>query len=171
MASNQKNTEQKQSANEPSRGREVKRNEPRSMSSRVHWPLGRLRSEFDRLFDDFFGGLPAMSSSRDEPSQRWGVDIDDEPDKIIVRAEAPGFEPQDFDLKVNDNQLELCACQSEESSQDGGHHWHKQELYRSIPLPSGIDPEHVDAQYRNGILTVTVPKTEHGKARKIEVKT
>ena len=130
----------------------------------------RLRSEFDRLFDDFFGGWPTLGGWSEEPSQRWGIDVEDEADKVIVRAEAPGFEPQDFNLQVHDNQLELCACQSEETSQDGGHQWHKQELYRSIPLPSGIDTEHVDAQYRNGILTVTVPKTEQSKGHKIEVK-
>jgi HSP20 family protein len=151
-------------------GHELKRSEPRSSMARSHWPLARLRSEFDRLFEDFLGGWPAMSVWSQEPSQRWGLDIDDEADKIVVRAEAPGFEPQDFNLQVHDNQLELCACESEESSQDGGRQWHKRELYRSIPLPSGIDADHVDAQYRNGILTVTVPKTEKGKGHKIEVK-
>jgi HSP20 family protein len=134
------------------------------------FPLGRLRTEFDRLFDDFFrgwGGLPAWSPQRESG---WGLDVDEQDDKIVVRAEAPGFEPDDFDLKVQNNQLMLCACQSEESKEDGGRQWHQQELYRAVTLPSGIDEEHVDAQYRNGVLTVTLPKTEQGKSRHIEVK-
>jgi HSP20 family protein len=167
MATNQKTTAQKPS--QPS-GRKLARTEPPLPSVRDTWPLTRLRSEFDRLFDDFVRGWPTLAAWPDEPTQRWGVAIEDEADKVIVRAEAPGFEPQDFDLHVNDNQLELCACQSEESSQNGGRQWHKQELYRSIPLPTGIDPEHVDAQYHNGILTVTVPKTEQAKGYKVEVK-
>jgi HSP20 family protein len=144
---------------------------PRSLAPRRNFfPLGRLRSEFDRLFDDFFSGWPAASNLMEQAESRWEVDIEDQADKLIVHAEAPGFEPEDFDLKVRDNQLELCACQSEESSEEGTRHWRKQEFYRSLPLPTGIDAEHVDAQYRNGILTVTLPKTEQAKARKIEVK-
>jgi HSP20 family protein len=133
-------------------------------------PLTRLRTEFDRLFDDFFrgwGGLPAWPAER---SGGWGLDIDDQDDKIVVRAEAPGFEPDDFDLQVRDDQLMLCACQSEEKQENGGRRWHQQELYRSVPLPHGIDAEHIDAQYRNGILTVTLPKTEKSKSRRIDVK-
>ncbi|HEX5470431.1 MAG TPA: Hsp20/alpha crystallin family protein [Lacipirellulaceae bacterium] len=134
-------------------------------------PLTRLRSEFDRLFDDFFqgwGGLPAFSFGRESG---WGLDVDDKDDKLVVRAEAPGFEPNDFDLQVKDNQLVLCACQNEEKTDESGRQWHQQELYRSIPLPNGVDTEHIDAQYRNGVLTVTMAKTEEGKSRKIEVKT
>ena len=167
MATNQKNTAQKPS--QPS-SRELVHTATPLPSVRGTWPLTRLRSEFDRLIDDFFRGWPSLAAWPNEPAQRWGMAIEDEADKVIVRAEAPGFEPQDVDLHVNDNQLELCACQSEESSQNGGRQWHKQELYRSIPLPTGIDPEHVDAQYHNGILTVTVPKTEQAKGHKVEVK-
>jgi HSP20 family protein len=114
------------------------------------------------------GGLPAMHQ---EMGSGWGLDVEDQTDRIIVRAEAPGFEPDDFDLQVTDNQLVLCACQSEEKKEQGGRQWHQQELYRSIPLSSDVDTEHVDAQYRNGVLTVTLPKTEQAKSRTIKVKT
>jgi HSP20 family protein len=132
--------------------------------------LGRLRSEFDQLFDNFFHGFPVMSQWMESDDLRWEIDVEDLNDKLVVHAEAPGFEPQDFDLKVRDNQLELCACQKEESTSEGSRHWRKQEFYRSIPLPTGIDADHVDAQYRNGILTVTLPKTEQAQAKKIEIK-
>lgn len=132
------------------------------------FPLGRLRSEFDRLYDEFFRGSLAWPHERESA---WGLDVEDKDDKIIVRAEAPGFEPNDFDLQVRDDQLVLCACQSEEKTEEGGRQWHQQELYRSIPLPSHVDAEHVDAQYRNGVLTVTMPKTEPARSRRIEVKT
>jgi HSP20 family protein len=142
-----------------------------SASSRsAAWPLARFRSEFDRLFDDFFrgwGGLPVLASEADTG---WGLDIDDQEDKIVVQAEAPGFEPDDFDLQVRDNQLVLCACQSEENQEEGGRQWRRRELYRSVPLMADVDTEHIDAKYRNGILTVTLPKTEQSMSRKIEVK-
>jgi HSP20 family protein len=140
------------------------------MSRSSAWPLTRLRTEFDRLFDDFFRGW-GVPGIPEESQMGWGFDVEDQPDKVIVRAEAPGFEPNEFDLQVQDNQLVLCACASDEKKEEGGRQWRRQELYRSIPLPSGIDAERVDAQYKNGILTVTMPKTEQSKSRKIEVKT
>ena len=137
----------------------------------VAHPLSRFRTEFDRLFDDFFRGWGGLATSgREAPMSAWSMDVEDQDDKIIVRAEAPGFEPGDFDLQIRDNQLLLCACESEESQKDGGRQWRQREFYRSIPLSSEIDEEKVDAQYRNGILTVTLPKTERTKSRKIEVK-
>jgi HSP20 family protein len=160
----------KPSQTEKNEGRAMMRTEPRPPLTRGRWPLSRLRSEFDRLFDDFFRGGPMLGAWPEEPESRWGLDVRDEDDKVVIRAEAPGFEPQDFNLQVHDNQLELCACQSAESEQAGERHWHQQELYRSIPLPSGVDEEHVDAQYHNGVLTITVPKTEQSKRRRIEVK-
>jgi HSP20 family protein len=133
------------------------------------WPLTRLRTEFDRLFDDFFRGW-GLSAWPEGRSMSWGLDVEDQPEKIVVRAEAPGFEPDEFDLQVHDNQLVLCACTSDERKEDGARQWHEQELYRAIPLPSDVDAEHVDAQYKNGILTITLPKTERSRGRKIEVK-
>jgi HSP20 family protein len=171
MAKSKTNKEHPGAADEHRRGRSVTPySSAGSLGRSSGWPLGRLRSEFDRVFEDFFrgwGGLPAWSQQQ-EPG--WGLDVEDQEDKIVVRAEAPGFEPDDFDLQVRDDQLVLCACQSEEKEQEGGRQWHQQKLYRSIPLSSNIDAEHVDAQYRNGILTVTLPKTEEGKSRRIEVK-
>ena len=49
--------------------------------------------------------------------------------------------------------------------------WRRQEFYRSVPVPAGIDADKVEATYRNGILSVKLPKTEQGKGRRIAVKT
>jgi len=134
------------------------------------WPIGRLRAEFDRLFDDFIGGLGGLPAFTGMGESGWDLNIDDQDDKIVVHAEAPGFEPDDFDIQVSGNQLVMCACENEESQQDGGRHWQHKELYRALPLPSEVDAEHVEANYRNGILTITLPKTEESKSRRIEVK-
>jgi HSP20 family protein len=165
--------------NEKDKPRSSESRRPRAMTShggqagiapRGDWPLARLRSEFDRLFDNFFGGLGGLPDWPALQQSRWGLDIDEQDDKIVVRAEAPGFEPDDFDIQVRDNQLTLCACQSSESSEVSGHRWEKQELYRSVPLPTDVDTENVDAEYHNGVLTLTLPKTEQSKARRISVK-
>jgi HSP20 family protein len=128
-----------------------------------------MRSEFDRLFDEFFRGW-GFSGLQEDRQGNWGLDVEDQADKIVIRAEAPGFEPDEFDLQVHDDHLVLCACTSEERKEEGTRQWQQQELFRSIPLPAGVDAEKVDAQYRNGVLTVTLPKTERSKGRKIEIK-
>jgi HSP20 family protein len=171
MAKHKNETEQGQNGGEQQRGRSIA---PTRQSGAMRrggtWPLTRLRSEFDRVFEDFFRGWGGLADWQQQRESGWDLAVVDEADKVIVRAEAPGFEPGDFDLQVRDDQLVLCACQSEEKEEEGARQWHQQELYRSIPLPSGIDAEHVDAQYRNGILTVTLPKTENSKSRRIDVK-
>lgn len=131
-------------------------------------PLGSLRAEFDRLFDNFFQTWPSRFLG--EPQSRWSMDVQDRDDAIVVRAEAPGFEPNDFDIQVRDNQLMLCACKEAESKEEEAYEWEQRELYRSVPLPAGINADKVDAQYHNGVLTVTLPKTEKSKGRRIEVK-
>jgi HSP20 family molecular chaperone IbpA len=105
-------------------------------------------------------------------ARQWtpGIDVQERDDAIIVRADAPGFEPNDFDVEIRGDNLVLCACQSEESSQEEGVHWEKRELYESVPLPTAVDAEHIDAHYRNGVLTISLPKTEQAKGRKIEIK-
>lgn len=131
-------------------------------------PLNRLRSEFDRLFDDVFHGWPGFWSAEQQPA--WELDIRERDDAIVVRADAPGFEPGDFDVEIRGDNLVLCACQSEESKNESGEQWQKREFYRSVPLPAEVDAEKIDANYRNGVLTLTLPKTKQAKGRKIEVK-
>lgn len=139
---------------------------PRSMAARVG-PLTRLRSEFDRLFDDFFQGWPTAVTASDVGQD---VDVQERDDAVVVRADAPGFDPGDFDVEIRGDHLVLCACQSEESSEEDGFRWQKREIYRSVPLPAEIDADNIDAKYRNGVLTIKLPKTEHAKGKKIAIK-
>ena len=125
----------------------------------------------DQLFDRFFHDWPALSGEAGR-DWHWGFDVDETEDAVVVRAEAPGFEPDDFDLQVRGNQLTLRAQKKDEAEdQKGGYRrWSRQELYRSVSLPAGVDVDKVEAKYRNGVLTVTLPRTEQGKAKRIEVK-
>jgi HSP20 family protein len=144
----------------------------RSMLGAPIGPLGRLRSEFDRLFDEFFQGFPAWPTLAGGERQRgWGLDMQDRDDAVVVRADAPGFEPGDFDVEIRGDNLVLSASQSEEKSKDeSGYEWQRREFYHSIPLPSEIDADKIDAKYHNGVLTITLPKSEPAKARKIQIK-
>jgi len=133
-------------------------------------PMFRFRDEFNRLFDQF---APGWSSSRDAARRdNWGLDVQEDDKTMTIRAEAPGFEPDEFDVEVRDNQLIMCACHKAENEEkeSGTHQWQRREFYHSMMLPSGVDAEKVDAEYHHGILSVKLPKTGETSGRHIQVK-
>lgn len=133
--------------------------------------LSRMRDEFDRLYERMAREFSSVAKV-DGEGWRWGLDVADEDESIVVRAEAPGFDADDLDLRVEDNRLVLRASKKIETKDDKGNlqEYREQECYESVALPAGIDKEKVDAKYHNGILTVTLPKTDKGKAKRISVK-
>jgi HSP20 family protein len=133
--------------------------------------LSRLRDEFDRFFDRLARDFPAMTELEDA-GWRWGLDVADEADKVVVQAEAPGFDIGDFDLRVDDGRLVLSASKEVKTKDEKGNiqEYRQQECYESVALPEGIDQDKVEAKYHKGVLTVTLPKTEAGRAKKVAVK-
>ena len=134
-------------------------------------PWSGMRNDFDRFLEPLFRGWPESGwmSSRDA---RWDVDVEERDEELVVRAEVPGFEPDDFDVQILGDRLTICACHQTESDEDasGSRSWHRHEFRRSIGLPPGIEGDKIDAKYKNGVLTVTLPKGEDGRGRRIRVK-
>jgi HSP20 family protein len=132
-----------------------------------HFPflLGRLRDEFDEVFDRL-GRAWAGWRLANGNGWRWGLDVEDKGDAIAVRAEAPGFAPADIDVQVTDDTLVIRATKKETKGEEVS----EREYFESIDLPAGINKERVEAQYQNGVLTVTLPKTEKAKGRKVPIK-
>lgn len=131
--------------------------------------LSRMRDEFDRLFERISQQWSSLWAGE---GWRWGLDVRDEDDAVVVQAEAPGFEAGDFDLQVSDNRLVLRAAKKVETKGKEGkvQAYREQECYQSVTLPPGIDKDRVEAKYHNGILTVKLPKTAEGKGKRIAVK-
>jgi HSP20 family protein len=142
---------------------------------RADYPLRWLRDEMDQLFDRFFGRWPAAWEPMGPPERFWDVDVEEADNEIVARAEAPGFEPKDFDIHVSGNTLTIQAEHKEEGEekQEGYRRWHQRygRFQRSIPLSTAVDADKVEARYRNGILEVRLPRTEPSPRRRIEVKT
>jgi HSP20 family protein len=135
------------------------------------YSLGRMRDEFDQWFAHITREFSALAETNGE-GWRWGLEVEDEDDRIVVRAEAPGFEPGEFDVRVEGGRLILRAARKIETKDDKGEikETREQECYEAIVLPEGIDKDRVEAKYINGVLTVTVPRTAAGKAKRIAVK-
>ena len=132
--------------------------------------LSRMREEFDRFFDRMSRDFSAIAEVNGE-GWRWGLEVEDKDDDIVVRAEAPGFEASDLDVRVEGDQLVLRALKKSETKNEKGEvqEYREQECYESVALPTGIDQENVNAQYLNGVLTVTLPKRAEAKAKRISV--
>lgn len=123
-----------------------------------------MREEFDRFVEHF---LDRWHSHWPEVHShwRWRVDIHDAGDSLVVRAEAPGFEPTDFDIQIRGYHLVICAMHKTESATEtsGRRESQRHEFYRSILLPSEVERAKVEAEYRNGVLNVTLPKAHAGE--------
>ncbi len=143
-----------------------------SMAPYSRDPFHLFRENMNRLFERFFTGSLAPYYEGGMEHDGWGLDVREEEGAVVVRAEAPGFEPGDFDVQVRGDQLILSATHKAETEEKerGYREWRRHELYRAVPLPAGVDREKVDAEYRHGVLTVKVPLTEQAKGKRVQVK-
>ena len=140
------------------------------MADIMKWPeiptFGSLQREMDRLFDDFFrrGGL-----------MRPSVDVVETDDTVVVKAELPGMEPKDVDISVSGDKLTIKGERKVEKEEKGKTFYRMERCYgsfcRTIELPASVEADKAKADYKNGVLEITLPKTEQVKAKKIPIKT
>jgi HSP20 family protein len=151
------------------------KNRSRELTRRDRHPLTELREEFDALFDRFLSRWTEPFDWDFGPSRFWGLDVEDGDQEMIVRAEAPGFEPSEVDVQVSGNLLTIKAEKKEEKKgkESNGHYEERRHrtFHKSVTLPPGIDPNKIEARYKNGLLEVHVPKSEEAKGKRIPVKT
>lgn len=133
--------------------------------------MTRLRDEMSDLFRNFFEGWDMPLA---QTSFAPALDVTENKDSITVKAELPGIKVEDIDIAVENNVLAISGEKKEEQEEKGESFHHVERRYgmfrRNIPLPATVDPQKINATYKDGILRVTLPKTESAKPRKIEVK-
>ncbi|MBM3964249.1 MAG: Hsp20/alpha crystallin family protein [Planctomycetes bacterium] len=100
----------------------------------------------------------------------WKINVDDRDDCFVLRADAPGFEASDFDVRICGDRLILQANHKGEKKEKGDAYQECKCCYESMTLPIGVDADKIDAKYQDGVLTVTLPKNSEGRGKKIEVK-
>lgn len=138
----------------------------RGLMPRGEYPLGGLRTGLEEMFDRVFGRWPVMLEGG--WMDGYGLDIEETEQSILVRADAPGFEPEDFNVQLLGNALKITAEHKSAGKVNGP--VVERKLQRVLTLPAGVDPEKVEANYRQGVLELRLPRLESAKARKIEVK-
>ena len=128
----------------------------------------RFGGEFDRMqheMNHLIGGPRTVARSRFPLVNVWVKQ-----DSAVVTAEVPGFAAGDFDLSVLNKSLTISG--KREDNKDGKVHRQERkpdEFQRTVHLPFQLDSEKVQAAYQNGILTITCPRAEADKPRKIEI--
>lgn len=145
----------------------------------ANWDLFRdmddLRREIDQAFRGFGMGralspvfLPGLGTG-DFPR----LNLSEDENNFYIEALVPGLDPQDLDLNVMQGALTLTGERKENGNDNRT--WHRQErgagrFLRTLEIPMAVNAEKVNATYRNGILSVTLPKAEEAKPKKITVK-
>lgn len=125
---------------------------------------------FDRFFDDFF----PLSMVREKDEWLPAFDINETDKEYVVTAELPGMEVKDIDVTLSDGVLTVKGEKKKEH-EDKGENYHRIErsygsFHRSFSIPGKIKTDSVDANYKDGVLKLTLPKTEESETKKIEVK-
>lgn len=128
-----------------------------------------LRTDFDRLFNTFFGRWP------ENANESWApvVDIAETDGHIKVKAELPGMKKEDLKVTVKDSTLYISGeRKQEEETKDKTYHRIERSygrFCRTLSLPIEVDADKIKASYKDGILLVTLPKQESLKPKDIEV--
>lgn len=130
----------------------------------LFWPFGDFLTEFDRwpLFID--------SNDRGSPA----VDIQEHDDRYVIKADIPGYEKEEIDIRLENDILTLSAQRNEEVNKETDGYLRRERrstsLTRSIRFVKAIDGDQVKADYINGVLTVELPKANPGNtSRKIDL--
>ena len=133
--------------------------------------LTTLRRDMDRLLDDFFGNSPFHFEREDgfAPS----VEVSDTNESVIVKAQVPGVSQDNIQVSVTDDTLTLKGEMKEEEKKEEKHLYRREFRYgsfaRTIPLPAAVQSEHAEAKLKDGVLEITIPKSEKAKVKEIPV--
>jgi HSP20 family protein len=135
--------------------------------------LAALRSSMDDWFDGFFRGLDRPLSFLGQ--RAWpAIDVAEKEDVILVRAEVPGMKPEEIDISVYGNTLTISGEKKEAKEDQNDGFYHVESTYgsfrREVALPMEVDEKKIEAVYKDGVLSVTLPKAEKSKAVKVQVK-
>ena len=132
--------------------------------------LTSIRDEINRLFDS-----PAQNGGSDV-FNTWSpaLDLYEDKDNLVLRAEIPGLKKEDIDISVHENVVSITGERRSEKKVEGDQSAREERSYgrftRSLKLPKQVDANRVKAAYKDGILSITLAKAEEAKPRQIEIK-
>lgn len=134
--------------------------------------LATMRSMMDRLMDEDVFRLPRLWERQNEFG--LALDVAEKSDAYIVKASVPGVAPEDVEITLSDNVLTIKGEMKEDKEiKEEAYHLRERrfgQFTRSVTLPMPVNADKIEAVNENGVLTLTLPKAESTKPKKIEVK-
>ena len=134
--------------------------------------LSSLRREMDRLWESFFGERPLQRIWERE----WApsLDMSETKDNFVVKAEVPGIDAKDIDISLTGDVLTIKGEKKQEKEEREEDYHLVERSYgtftRSVRLPAEVESNKIKASYKNGILNITLPKSERVKAKEVKIK-
>lgn len=137
--------------------------------------LTSVPQEMERLMRRRFGAMAPGGDGEEGLVAAWApaVDIREEDDQFIVRADIPGVDPKDIDISLENGMLTISGERKEEKEEEKEGYRRMErfsgQFFRRFSLPDTADADRVKAHSRKGVLELVIPKTREHKARRIEV--
>lgn len=132
--------------------------------------IDSLQDEMNRLFNDFFSPDERLLGEVEfSPS----VDISENKNEVVVKADLPGMEEKDIDVSIAGDLLTIKGERKDEKEEKEDDYYRRERVYgsfsRQITLPKHIKREDVKAKFKNGVLTITLPKSEDYKEKEVKI--
>ena len=156
-----------------------KRQEGRQLVRHKDSPLFSLWSQVDRVFDDFthgFGIRPFRALEEKLDAFTPSVDLIEDEKEVSIKAELPGIDEKDIDVSITRDVLTISGEKKVEEEENKKNYYRMERSFgsfqRVVALPEGIDADKAQAEFKKGVLTVTIPKTKEAQVagKKIPIK-
>jgi HSP20 family protein len=134
--------------------------------------LTTLREEMDRLWNRFFGEREALEPFRGE----WvpSLDVSETKDNVLVKAEIPGMDPKEIDISYAEGILTVRGERKQEKEEKDENYHMIERRYgsfsRSVRLPHEVKSDRIKANYKDGVLRITLPKSEEAKKKEVKIR-
>lgn len=128
-----------------------------------------------RMLDEAFSGWPFQEGDEGALTSAWvpPVDVSEDPNAVRLTVELPGVRAEDVKLSVENNMLTIRGEKKQESREERGQVRRYERSYglfeRAFALPSTVDQDKIEARFENGILEISIPKSERARPREIPV--
>ncbi len=143
----------------------------------VRWRPSRdllnINSDFDRLFSDFFGNSLSKRYNGSERTIYPSIDLLESDKEFVVKAELPGIDKDNVKITLQENILTLLGDKIQEKEEKNENYRHNERIYgvfeRSIRLPNFVDAKKIKANFKDGILSINLPKSAEAKLKEIPI--
>ena len=146
--------------------------------------MARWERDIERMLGNFFTGrMPSLFDDRFAPEKHLGMhepihepilDLYEDKDEIVVKAELPGMTKDDIQVSISDTILTIRGEKKKEEEDKGKDYYHSERIYgyfsRSVALPAEVNAEEIRALFKNGVLEIRLPKSEEAKKKTVNVK-